>query len=471
MNIEKNIKSGAAVAVAIAASTSLVGNITVANAESNVNKTGIVNTSALNVRKGPGTNNSIITKIYKNDKVTILDSSQGWYKVKLTNGKTGWVSDDYIKVSSNSSSTSSSSNTGKTGTVTTDVLNVRSGAGTKYSKISSLKKGDKITIQETKSGWHKFKMSNGKTGWVSGDYIKVSSSSSSTSSDNSTSSSSNKGKTGTVTTDVLNVRSGAGTKYSKISSLRKGDKITIQETKNGWHKFKMSNGKTGWVSSEYIKVSSSSSSSSSSSQSSIKNKIGVVNTSSLNVRKGAGTNYSVIGSVKSGQKVGILSSKNGWYNVLLPNGSKGWVSGKYLNLIDGDPNSVVQKPSASSSIAKKAVDLAKKQIGKPYEWGAEGPNSFDCSGLTYYVYKQNGVTLPRSSTSQATAGKSVSKSSLKEGDLVFFNTNGKGISHVGIYIGDGKMVHSTKPGQPVKIDSINSSYYKARYVTARRIAD
>ena len=390
MNIEKNIKSGAAVAVAIAASTSLVGNITVANAESNVNKTGIVNTSALNVRKGPGTNNSIITKIYKNDKVTILDSSQGWYKVKLTNGKTGWVSDDYIKVSSNSSSTSSSSNTGKTGT---------------------------------------------------------------------------------VTTDVLNVRSGAGTKYSKISSLRKGDKITIQETKNGWHKFKMSNGKTGWVSSEYIKVSSSSSSSSSSSQSSIKNKIGVVNTSSLNVRKGAGTNYSVIGSVKSGQKVGILSSKNGWYNVLLPNGSKGWVSGKYLNLIDGDPNSVVQKPSASSSIAKKAVDLAKKQIGKPYEWGAEGPNSFDCSGLTYYVYKQNGVTLPRSSTSQATAGKSVSKSSLKEGDLVFFNTNGKGISHVGIYIGDGKMVHSTKPGQPVKIDSINSSYYKARYVTARRIAD
>ena len=390
MNIEKNIKSGAAVAVAIAASTSLVGNITVANAESNVNKTGIVNTSVLNVRKGPGTNNSILTKIYKNDKVTILDSSKGWYKVKLTNGKTGWVSDDYIKVSSNSNSTSSSSNTGKTGT---------------------------------------------------------------------------------VTTDVLNVRSGAGTKYSKISSLRKGDKITIQETKNGWHKFKMSNGKTGWVSSEYIKLSSSSSSSSSSSQSSIKNKIGVVNTSSLNVRKGAGTNYSVIGSVKSGQKVGILSSKNGWYNVLLPNGSKGWVSGKYLNLKDGDPNSVVQKPSASSSIAKKAVALAKKQIGKPYEWGAEGPNSFDCSGLTYYAYKQNGVTLPRSSSSQATAGKSVSKSSLKEGDLVFFNTNGKGISHVGIYIGDGKMVHSTKPGQPVKIDSINSSYYKARYVTARRIAD
>ncbi len=99
------------------------------------------------------------------------------------------------------------------------------------------------------------------------------------------------------------------------------------------------------------------------------------------------------------------------------------------------------------------------------------PNSFDCSGLTYYVYKQNGITLPRASKSQASAGKSVSKSNLKAGDLVFFNTNGKGISHVGIYIGDGKMIHSTKPGDVVKTTSINSSYYKNKFVTARRIVN
>ncbi|MBC5995869.1 peptidoglycan endopeptidase [Romboutsia ilealis] len=389
MNIDKNIRTSAATAVIIAASTSLVGNITVANADS-VNKTGVVNTSTLNVRKGPGTNNAILTKIYKNDKVTITESSKGWYKVKLSNGKTGWVSDDYIKVtSSNNSTSNNSSSSKKTGTVTTSTLNVRKGAGTSHAKVGTLKKGNKVTIQETKNGWHKVKLSNGTVGWASGDYIKVSTS------------------------------------------------------------------------------SNTSNNTSSSNQSNVSNKIGTVNTSSLNVRKGAGTNYSTVGSLKSGQKVGILSTSNGWYNVVLPSGSKGWVSSKYIKVSNGDPYSVVQKSNA----ATKAVALAKKQLGKPYGWGAEGPNSFDCSGLTYYVYKQNGITLPRASKSQASAGKSVSKSNLKAGDLVFFNTNGKGISHVGIYIGDGKMIHSTKPGDVVKTTSINSSYYKNKFVTARRIVN
>ena len=389
MNIDKNIRTSAATAVIIAASTSLVGNITVANADS-VNKTGVVNTSTLNVRKGPGTNNAILTKIYKNDKVTITESSKGWYKVKLSNGKTGWVSDDYIKVtSSNNSTSNNSSSSKKTGTVTTSTLNVRKGAGTSHAKVGTLKKGNKVTIQETKNGWHKVKLSNGTVGWASGDYIKVSTS------------------------------------------------------------------------------SNTSNNTSSSNQSNVSNKIGTVNTSSLNVRKGAGTNYSTVGSLKSGQKVGILSTSNGWYNVVLPSGSKGWVSSKYIKVSNGDPYSVVQKSNA----ATKAVALAKKQLGKPYGWGAEGPNSFDCSGLTYYVYKQNGITLPRASKSQASAGKSVSKSNLKAGDLVFFNTNGKGISHVGLYIGDGKMIHSTKPGDVVKTTSINSSYYKNKFVTARRIVN
>lgn len=391
MNIDKNIRTSAATAVIIAASTSLAGNMIVANADS-VNKTGVVNTSTLNVRKGPGTNNAILTKIHKNDKVIITESSKGWYKVKLSNGKTGWVSDDYIKVTTNNNSTS-----------------------------------------------------------------------------NGTSNSSSK-KTGTVTTSILNVRKGAGTNHAKIGTLKSGNKVTIQETKNGWHKVKLSNGTVGWVSAEYIKVSTSSNTSnntSSSNQTNVSNKIGTVNTSSLNVRKGAGTNYSIVGSVKSGQKVGILSTSNGWYNVVLPSGSKGWVSSKYIKVSNGDPYSVVQKSNA----ATKAVALAKKQLGKPYGWGVEGPNSFDCSGLTYYVYKQNGITLPRASKSQASAGKSVSKSNLKAGDLVFFNTNGKGISHVGIYIGDGKMIHSTKPGDVVKTTSINSSYYKNKFVTARRIVN
>ena len=161
MNIDKNIRTSAATAVIIAASTSLAGNMIVANADS-VNKTGVVNTSTLNVRKGPGTNNAILTKIHKNDKVIITESSKGWYKVKLSNGKTGWVSDDYIKVTTNNNSTSngtSNSSSKKTGTVTTSILNVRKGAGTNHAKIGTLKSGNKVTIQETKNGWHKVKLS------------------------------------------------------------------------------------------------------------------------------------------------------------------------------------------------------------------------------------------------------------------------------------------------------------------------
>ena len=387
MSMEKILKTGAAATIVLTATAgSLSKDITIANAD-NINKTGVVNTSALNVRKGPSTKNGIVTKVYKGDKVTITDSSNGWYKVKLSNGKVGWVSDDYIKVTSSSSSSNSTSSS-KTGTVTTNSLNVRSGAGTKYSKVASVSKGTKVTITETKNNWHKIKMSNGKTGWVSADYIKIS-------------------------------------------------------------------------------TSNSSSSSSNSSSSSVSNKIGTVNTSSLNVRKGAGTNYSVIATVKSGQKVGVLSSKNGWYNVLLSNGKKGWVSSKYVKVSNGDPNSVLQDNTNTNKV-EKIVALAKKQLGKPYEWGAEGPNSFDCSGLTYYVYKQHGITLPRSSKAQSQKGKTISKSNLQAGDLVFFNTNGSGVSHVGIYIGNGNMIHSTKPGDVVKTTSINSSYYKNKFVTAKR---
>ena len=195
MSMEKILKTGAASAIILTATAgSLCKDITIVNAD-NINKTGVVNTSALNVRKGPSTKNGIVTKIYKGDKVTITDSSNGWYKVKLSNGKTGWVSDDYIKVSSSNTS-SSSSTSSKTGTVTTTSLNVRSGAGTKYSKIASLTKGSKVTIIETKNNWHKIKMSNGKTGWVSAEYISTSSSSSSS---NTSSSSSTSSKTGTVT--------------------------------------------------------------------------------------------------------------------------------------------------------------------------------------------------------------------------------------------------------------------------------
>ena len=345
------------------------------------------------------------------------------------------------------------------GTVTADALNVRSGPSTSYGITTKLYKGDKVEILETSNGWHKIKASNGKIGWVSGDYIKVSSGSTSQPSTSTTKA--------TVTADSLNVRSGAGTSYSVITKLPKGTVVDVLESaSNGWKKIKTSGGTTGWASGDYLTTGSAGNSSTDNSTSQTSYKA-TVNTDSLNMRKGAGTSYSVITKLSKGTVVDVLeSASNGWKKIKTSNGTIGWVSGSYL------ANGVVEQTSTPSTNKVQAViDLAHKQLGKPYVWGAEGPNSFDCSGLIYYVYKNAAsITLPRTSSDQYSAGVAVSRSNLKAGDLIFSSTDGTGnITHVAIYVGDGQMIHAPRNGKNVEKVSINNSYWNKAYVGARRV--
>ena len=132
------------------------------------------------------------------------------------------------------------------------------------------------------------------------------------------------------------------------------------------------------------------------------------------------------------------------------------------------PDATQQTTTAPSSVpasgrAKIAVNFAYAQIGKPYQWAADGPGSYDCSGLTMAAWRAAGVSLPHSSGMQYGYGTHVSESGLQPGDLVFFYSP---ISHVGIYIGGGKMIHAPRPGDVVKITSISGSYMP--YVGATR---
>ncbi|MFD0444874.1 NlpC/P60 family protein [Streptomyces indonesiensis] len=115
----------------------------------------------------------------------------------------------------------------------------------------------------------------------------------------------------------------------------------------------------------------------------------------------------------------------------------------------GSGSTAPSTPSApaNSSKAAQAIAFAKAQLGKPYVWGATGPSSFDCSGLTQAAWKSAGISLPRTTWDQVKAGTRVSTSQLQPGDLVFFYDD---ISHVGLYIGDGMMIHAPKPGDVVK---------------------
>jgi len=118
---------------------------------------------------------------------------------------------------------------------------------------------------------------------------------------------------------------------------------------------------------------------------------------------------------------------------------------------------------ARSSAAQAVVDTALAQLGDPYVWAGAGPSVFDCSGLTQFAYRAAGISLPHSSLMQSTMGVPVSRADLQPGDLVFFYSP---ISHVGIYIGNGQMVHAPTTGDVVKVTSIQYMY---GFATARRL--
>jgi cell wall-associated NlpC family hydrolase len=120
--------------------------------------------------------------------------------------------------------------------------------------------------------------------------------------------------------------------------------------------------------------------------------------------------------------------------------------------------------AGGSGAAQVAVSTALAQAGDPYVWAAAGPDAFDCSGLTQYAYAAAGIQLPHSSSMQSTMGSPVSLSALQPGDLLFFYSP---VSHVGMYIGNGQMVHASTYGEPVKIASIDSM---GSFTSARRIA-
>lgn len=111
---------------------------------------------------------------------------------------------------------------------------------------------------------------------------------------------------------------------------------------------------------------------------------------------------------------------------------------------------------APSNKGQAIVDAAMSKIGSPYVWGAAGPNSFDCSGLTTWAHQQAGISIPRTSGAQASAGKPVSRGNLQPGDVISYYG---GNSHVAIYIGNNKVVHAINSGTPVKVTSMDYMPY------------
>ncbi len=121
------------------------------------------------------------------------------------------------------------------------------------------------------------------------------------------------------------------------------------------------------------------------------------------------------------------------------------------------PSAAAAAAAAPGPAAATAVQTALAQVGDPYVWGSSGPDGFDCSGLTRYAYAAAGISLPHSSRAQSGLGTPVSRADLMPGDLVYFYSP---VSHVGIYVGDGKMVHARTHGLPVAVTSVDQAGYR-----------
>ena len=129
-----------------------------------------------------------------------------------------------------------------------------------------------------------------------------------------------------------------------------------------------------------------------------------------------------------------------------------------------DAHSICQKDKAAL-----LSQLLVKELGKPYEYGNEGPNSFDCSGLVKYIFSKTDIPLPRVVREQACIGTPIQEDSLRFGDILFFSTNGTKINHVGIYVGNDCFEHAPRSGEVVRVDSLQSKYYKSALKKAVRI--
>lgn len=171
-----------------------------------------------------------------------------------------------------------------------------------------------------------------------------------------------------------------------------------------------------------------------------------------------------------GESVAIKDFKDDNFIVVDENNNEFRVNKDYIEL--KRVRDTVNRGSISrrASNVTKVIEAAYNALGKPYVYGGTGAKGYDCSGLTYSIFLNTlNIKLNRSSSAQASNGIAIEKHELVPGDLVFFKTNGKSISHVGLYIGDGKMIHASSGSKKVMITSLSEDYYKKRYVTARRI--
>ena len=245
-----------------------------------------------------------------------------------------------------------------------------------------------------------------------------------------------------VATTEVNIRSGPSTSSRIVGGLERGQRIpAVGQSSGAWVKVRFDHG-TAYVSAKYLKTTGRRLPSAPKKITTGGTKI---TTLQLNVRSGPGVSSRVVGSLAEGTKITLTGKMAGGFAQTRYHAKSRWVSMQYLARFVTPTTAF---PTPSKAKGQQALAFARRQLGKPYRFGATGPKSYDCSGLVLAAWRSVGVHLPRTSQQQFRAGHRIAKSQLRAGDLVYFY--GPTPSHVAMYVGGGKVIHAPRPGKVVQ---------------------
>ncbi|MCI9038976.1 MAG: SH3 domain-containing protein [Clostridia bacterium] len=445
----------------------------------------------VNIRKEASTNSSVVARLSEDVECEYIGEKGNWYQIKYKN-YTGYVSKDYAKLQGKVSNNQSNSNT-------TNTQNNITTQNTNGNQNNSTQTNNEQTNQTTNS------QSNAETNNQAdneGDTTQTSSTQPV-----------NKKLKQNSTIKILPL-----VHASDIGNAKTSDTVLVLTETSGWS-YIQTDEISGWVRTTSLEdaktttqVSTKPTDTSSNSQGTTTEKTGYISEEEVNMRKGAGTTYSIIKTLKLNAKITILGEEGKWYKIKAGSDT-GYVSKDYVSdtakvtnrsltdsrsskesaenkkeettttatktankttTTNSNKNIISNNTTSSSIKGTDVVAYAKKYLGHKYVWGGDGSNgTFDCSGFTMYVYKHFGVSLPHYTVSQYNSGKGIKitkQSDLKMGDIVFLTdyVSGAPCGHCGIYISDGKFIHADSTVMKVNISDLNGMY-KGRFCGALRI--
>ena len=408
---------------------------------------------------------------------------------------------------------------GVTGKITAETIRIRAEATTDSKIIEIGNAGEKVDIVGLEGDWYKVSF-KGKTGYIYKDYLtpdgevtpsdqtNENTSDATQSPETSTTPETTPSETPTQTTNdkamelgnVVNKETSAyllpNFTSTKIEKVNKDQEIKLITTMANWAKIEI-NQKEAWIPKTFLMKEVSVETTKTTEQQpeettetqpekqqpeqttqpAVSKAAYISSNASAHFRSGPSTSSQSLGKLPKNTKITITGEENGWYKVSY-NGKEGYISKSLVT--EGEPPATTssrsqEEPRSATTTTAQAssnnvVQVAESYAGSRYVSGGSSPSGFDCSGFTQYVYGKCGVTLSRTSYTQATQGTAVSKSELQPGDLLLFHYYGSSsIGHVGIYVGNGKFIHAANSNRGVVYDSIESGYYADNYAGARRL--